>query len=641
MSDPSRRGLTRRAALALGGAAAATAGLAPWAWAQGRSGLHGLSVFGDLKYGPDFTHFDYVNPAAPKGGRMNYAVPTWILNQNPQTFNTLNSFTLKGDAPPRMEMIFDSLMARAFDEPDAIYGLVAETVDVSDDGNVFTFHLRPEARFSDGTPLTAEDVAYTLNLLVSPSNDSPSADPKDALTKGHPVLTEPLKPMASAVATDAATLVVTLDGTQTRDTILSIAGVPIFSRAYYEGRDFEAATLEAPLGSGPYKVGRLAAGRYIEYERVPDYWGADLPANRGSNNFDVIRIDFFAERQAAFEAFKKGEITVREEATSITWAQDYNFPAVLDGRVVKSEAFPSEVRPAYQAFHINTRRGKFKDARTRQALALAFDFEWSNKNLFFDAYERQPSMFGASEYAAREAPSAAELAILEPFGESLPAEVFGAPYVPPVSDGSGRDRTLLRQAAALLADAGWKQMGGVLVDEEGAPFEVEFLIDAAVFERILAPYVENLKSLGVEATIRQVDSAQASARENDFTFDIILQAFSYSPTPVDGLQQFFSSTAADTNGSYNFSGAKEPAIDAAIAKLPAVASREDLAAITRTIDRVYRAGHYVVPGWRLAHHRLAYWDIFGYPDTKPDYRFLPEAWWWFDTARAEAIGYAG
>ena len=634
-------GLTRRGALTLGGAAAATVALKPWAWAEGRSGLHGLSIFGDLKYAPDFTHFDYVNPDAPKGGRMNFGVPNWILNQNPQTFNTLNAFVLKGDSPPRMGMIFDSLMTRAFDEPDAVYGLVARSVDVSDDGNVFTFHLRPEARFHDGTPLTAEDVAYSLNLIMSPSDDSPAGDPENALTKGHPVLTEPLKPMASAVAADAGTLVITLDGTQNRDTILSIVAVPIFSKAYYETRDFEAATLEPPMGSGAYKVGRLGAGRYIEYERVDDYWAKDLPVNAGHNNFGIIRIDFFAERQAAFEAFKKGEITFREEFTSITWAQDYNFPAVTEGKVVKSTDFASERRPAYQAFHFNTRRGRFRDPRTRQALALAFDFEWSNQNLFFGSYVRQHSMFGASDYGASAPPNAAELAILEPFRDSLPADAFGPPSVPPETDGSGRDRTILRQASDLLAAAGWQQMSGVVVDEEGAPLEVELLIDAEVFERILTPYVANLKSLGVEATIRQIDPTQYSARLTEFDFDIILAAYSFAATPVDGLQQFFSSNAAASSGSYNYSGAKEPAIDAAIAKLPAVASRDDLMAITRVIDRVYRAGQYVVPGWRLANHRLVFWDIFGHPDVKADYYFSPEAWWWFDKDRAEAIGYTG
>ena len=621
-----RRGLTRRCALALAGATAAYAGVRPFAWAEGRTGLLGLSIFGDLKYAPGFAHFDYVNPNAPKGGRMHFQPPNRVLNQSFNTFNTLNSFVLRGDAPPRIGMTFDSLMAGAQDEADALYGLVAESVDVSEDGSVYTFHLRPEARFHDGSPLTAEDVAFSLLLLRD---------------EGHPNIAEPMKPMTSAEAIDAHTLALTLSEDRNRDTILTLASMPIFSKAYYAERTFDASTLEPPLGSGPYKVGNLAAGRFIEYERVADYWGKDLPVNVGFNNFDVIRIDFFAERQAAFEAFKKGDITFREEFTSITWAQDYNFPAVIEGKVVKSTDFPSEKRPSQQGLPFNTRRAKFRDPRTRQAVALAFDFEWTNPNLFFGSYVRQTSLFGLSDFAATAPPDAAELAILEPFRDGLPPEVFGEPYVPPETDGTGRDRAMLRRASDLLAEAGWKQVGNTLVDEEGAPFEIEILIDAQVFERILSPYVENLKALGIDAWIRQVDSAQYQARTNDFDFDIIMEAFSLTATPLDGLQQFYGSAAADQKGSYNAAGVKEPAIDAALALLPAVETREDLIAITRVIDRVYRARHYWNPAWMNANHRVAYWDIFGRPPVKPDYAFTPESTWWFDSDRAEAIGYTG
>jgi microcin C transport system substrate-binding protein len=619
-------GLTRRGALALAGAAAAYAGVRPFAWAEGRTGLHGLSIFGDLKYPPGFPHFDYVDPNAPKGGRMHFQPPNRILNQSFQTFNTLNSFVLKGDAPPRITLTFDALMAGAQDEADAIYGLVAKTVDVSEDGSVYTFHLRPEARFHDGSPLTAEDVVFSLLTLKE---------------QGHPNLAEPMKPMLSAEAVDAATVVLSLSEERNRDTILTLASAPIFSKAYYADREFDASTLEPPLASGPYKVGRFAAGRYIEYERVPDYWGNDLPVNVGTNNFDVIRIDFFSERQAAFEAFKKGEITFREEFTSITWAQDYNFPAVIEGKVIKSTDIPSEKRPSQQGFPFNTRRAKFRDPRTRQAVALAFDFEWSNPNLFFGSYVRQTSLFGNSDFAAVGAPGPAELEILEPFRDSLPPDVFGEPYVPPKTDGSGRDRTMLKRCADLLAEAGWKQVGNAIVDEEGAPFEIEILIDAQVFERILAPYVENLRALGIDASIRQVDPAQYQARTNDFDFDMIMEAFSFSPTPLDGLQQFYGSAAADQKGSYNSAGVKEPAIDAALARLPSVTTRDELIAITRVIDRVFRARHYWNPAWMLANHRLAYWNIFGRPPVKPDYAFTPESTWWFDSGRAEAIGYTG
>jgi microcin C transport system substrate-binding protein len=621
------RGLTRRTALTLAGATVAYGSLKPWAWAAGKTGLHGLSIFGDLKYLADFKHLDYIDPKAPKGGRMNFQPPNWVFNQSTQTFNTLNSFVLKGDSPPRMELTFDTLMTRASDEPDAIYGLATETVDVSDDLSTYTFHLRPQARFNDGTPLTAEDVAFSLNLIKE---------------QGHPNLSEPLQPMTKAEASDAHTVVVTLSAEKNRQTILGVAGdVPIFSKAYYTAHPFDSSSLDPPLGSGAYKVGNLAAGRYIEFARVADYWGKDLPVNVGSSNFDIIRIDFFTERQTAFEAFKKGDITFREEFTSITWAQDYNFPALTAGKVKKTTEFASEKRPAIQGFYINTRKAKFKDWRTREAIGLGFDFEWSNPNLFFGSYARLASLFGTSDYAASAPADAAELAILEPFRGTLPAEVFGQPYVPPKTDGSGRDRAILKRASDLLLAAGWKQMGNQIVDEEGAPLEVEFLIEADVYVRILSPYLTNLKALGIDASIRQVDPAQYQSRENGSDFDIILGAFSLSATPIDGLDQFYGSKAADQPGSRNYSAVREPAVDAALAKLPSVDTREGLMTVTRSIDRVIRAQHYWIPAWYLANHRTAYWDIFGHPATKPDYAFTPEATWWFDADKAKAIGYTG
>jgi microcin C transport system substrate-binding protein len=620
------RGLTRRGALAAVGAALAAPLLEPWAWAAGRNGLHGLSIFGELKYPLDFKHFDYINPDAPKGGRINFGPPNRSYNQSFETFNTLNSFVLKGAAPPRIELTFDTLMSRASDEPEAIYGLVAKSVDVSEDGEVFTFHLRPEAHFQDGSPLTAEDVAFSLMTLKE---------------KGYPSIAEPLTAMDRAEAVDKQTLTVALNDKRTRETILVVAGLPIFSATFYKDQAFDSSTLVPPLGSGPYKVGRFSAGRFIEYERVADYWAKDLPVVIGQYNFDIIRIDFFVERQAAFEAFKKGDITHREEFTSITWANDYNFPALQQGKVKKSTDFASEKVPQLQGFYFNTRRAKFRDPRTRQGIALAFDFEWSNKNLFFDSYVRQVSVFGDSDFAAMGPPDTTELAILEPFRAKLPGEIFGAPYVPPKTDGSGRDRAMFKRAADLLAAAGWKQMGTDLVDEEGAPLEVEFLIDGQVYERILTPWVNNLKLLGIRATIRQVDPAQAQSRENDFDYDITTQAFRFGATPIDGLQQFYGSRAADTSGSRNYSGVKEPAIDAALDRLPSVNSREELITVTRVIDRIFRGQQYWVPAWSLANHRLAYWDIFGWPKTKPDYAFEPEVTWWFDKDRANAIGYTG
>lgn len=616
---------SRRTALKLGGASAAVALLVPYAWAQGRSGLHGLSIFGDLKYPRDFKHFDYVNPSAPKGGTIRFQPPNWQFNQNVQTFNTLNSFVRKGDSPPRMEMLFDTLMARAVDEADAVYGLLAESVAVSEDRNVFTFSLRAQARFHDGLPVTADDVAFSMNLLKE---------------KGHPNITQIIRELAQAKAIDTTTVELTLSGKQSRDLIFTLVSLPVFSKAYYSTHDFEASTLEPPLGSGPYKVGSVDAGRTIRYARVADYWGEDLPVNIGFNNFDEIRIDFYRDRQTGFEAFKKGETTYREEFTSKAWATEYDFPALVAGKV-KKELIPTEARPDIQAWYPNGRREKFSDPRTRQAMGLCFDFEWTNHNIFYDAYKRGQSYFEKSEFAAKGPPGAEELALLEPFRDQLPEAVFATPVPTPKSDGSGRDRTLLRQASKLFAAAGWKIDGEVLKDGKGNAFTAEFLINDSIFERSLAPFVGNLKLVGIDASIRLVDSAQYQSRVDEFDFDVVMNRLSLSATPLDGLNLMYGSQAADTPGTNNWAGIKDPVLDALIAQVASVDSRAELVALLRAMDRILRTRHYAIPNWTLASHRVAHWDMFSRPEIKPDYAFTPETTWWYDDAKAAAIGKAG
>ncbi|TJX71881.1 MAG: ABC transporter substrate-binding protein, partial [Mesorhizobium sp.] len=397
--------LPRRDFLALGAAATAAALLPGRAFAANPTGtkLHGLSAFGDLKYRPDFTHFDYVDVNAPTGGIFNFAPPNWDYNQSTETFNTLNAFTLKGDAPPRMEMCFDALMVAALDEPDAVYGQLAESVTISNDRNSFEFALRPEARFHDGTPLTAGDAAFTFKLF------------KD---QGHPKLSVPLKFLADAVVVDAHTLRLIFSGKQSDRTVLNVVQFPILSKAFYTANPFDSSQLNPPLGSGAYKVGRFSAGTSIEYDRVADYWGRDLPVNRGQNNFDIIRIEFYQNRTAAFEAFKKGEITYREEFTSRVWATAYDFPALAAGKVIKHE-FPAEKRPSMQATAVNQRREQFRDPRVRQAIALCFDFEWTRRNFFYGSYERSQSCFEKSDFRADGLPSPQELALLEPLRAQL------------------------------------------------------------------------------------------------------------------------------------------------------------------------------------------------------------------------------
>ncbi len=619
------KSLPRRDFLTLGAAAGAAALLpgAAFSASPTGTGLHGLSVFGDLKYPPDFKQFDYVNPDAPKGGAFNFPPPNWAYNQSPFTFNTLNSFTLKGDAPPRMELCFDALMARALDEPDAIYGLLAESVTISEDRNSFDFALRPQARWHDGTPLTAQDVAFSLTLYKE---------------KGHPDLLLPLTELDEARALDAGTVRLRFSGRQSSQTLLTIATMPIVSRAYYSDNDFEAGRMTPPLGSGPYKVGRVSAGQFIEYERVADYWGVDLPVNRGQDNFGRIRIDFYRDRQAAFQAFKKGDTTFREEFVARVWATGYDFPALKQGKVVKRE-FPGEKWPAMQAIAINQRRERFRDVRVRRALDLCFDFEWTKRTLFAGSYERSQSNFERSDFRAEGLPSPQELALLEPFRAELPPEVFGEPVMQPVSDGSGRDRKLLGQAAKLLAEAGWKRVSGFVVNDKGERLVVEILAEDDSLVRITSPWADNMKAVGIDASVRLVDSNQFEERQNTFDFDLNLVAVSIGATPsADSLETLYSSRAADRPGTRNYPGTRSPAIDALVAAAGAARSRDELVTALRALDRVLRARLDWIPTYYLANHRAAYWDMFGFVEQKPDYGFPVEALWWFDKDKAAKIG---
>ncbi|AZO09938.1 ABC transporter substrate-binding protein [Mesorhizobium sp. M3A.F.Ca.ET.080.04.2.1] len=619
--------LPRRDFLALGAAATAAALLPGLAFAETPTGvkLHGLSAFGDLKYKPDFTHFDYVNVDAPQGGTFNFLPPNWGANQSPLTFNTLNSFVPKGDSPQRMEMCFDQLMVRAFDEPDAVYGLVAESVTISDDRNSFTFSLRPQARFHDGTPLSAEDAAFTFKLL------------KD---KGHPDYALPLTHLVDAVAVDAHTLQLKFSGKHTARTILNVVLFPILSKAFYTANPFDSSQMNPPLGSSAYKVGRWSAGRWIEYERVPDYWGNDLPVNRGQNNFGRIRVEFYQDRNVAFEAFKKGEILYREEFTSRVWAKQYDFPAAVAGKVVKHE-FPADTVPAMQATAVNQRREQFRDPRVRQAIALCFDFEWTRRNFFYGSYQRSQSCFEKSDFRAEGTPSPQELALLEPLRNQIPPETFGEAVTQAVSNGSGRDRKLLSQAVKLLADAGWKRSGDFVKNDKGGQLSAEILVDDETFEQVYAPWVENMKAVGIHASIRLVDAAQYQLRQNSFDFDLISAAFSFTATPTrDDLEIFFHSRTAAISGSRNLPGTASPAIDALIDAVGAAKDRETLTIAMRALDRVLRARRDWIPSWFAANHRSAYWDMFGFPEHKPDFGFPVEALWWVDKGKAAKIGKA-
>ncbi|MFN3673178.1 MAG: extracellular solute-binding protein, partial [Bosea sp. (in: a-proteobacteria)] len=489
---------------------------------------------------------------------------------------------------------------------------------------VYRFRLRPEARFHDGTRVTAADVAYSMLLLK---------------TKGHPSFRLMLNELVSATAESPEIVEIRLSPKRSRDLHLIVAGLPVFSEKYWSSRNFEASTLEPPLGSGPYKVGRFEQGRFIEFDRVPDYWGRDLPVNIGTNNFDRVRWEYFRDRQVAFEAFKSGVITFQEEFTSRIWATGYDFPAIHEGKV-KKEALPKTEPVGSQGWVFNLRREKFADPRIREALGLCFDFEWTNKNIMFSSFSRMTSYFENSDSKAVGKPSPEELKLLEPFRGKVPDEVFGEPYLPPVSDGSGSDRALLRRADEMFRAAGCKREGNVLKLPNGQPFEIEFLDSQGALQPHTQPFQANLKRLGITATSRLVDASQYQRRLDEFDFDIISRALGGSSIPSDSMRIVYGSQAANTRGSRNVGGIASPAIDAMIDAIGQADSYAEVVVAAKCLDRLLRAGRYWIPMWWNASEWLAYWDMFDRPETKPKYSSGAPGIWWYDADKAKRIGKA-
>ncbi len=577
---------------------------------------HGLSAFGKLKYPADFKHFDYVNPDAPKGGTLSMIGPAGLI-----TFDSLNAFILKGDAAQGMQFVFDSLMTRAEDEPDAVYGLVAKSAQVADDKMSVTFHLRPEAKFSDGTPVTAEDVVFSFKALKE---------------QGHPQFRISMQDVEKAEALDDRTVKYTFKGDLVRDLPLIVAQLPILSKNYYKNKKFSEPSLDPPIGSGPYKVANFDPGRNINYQRRDDYWAKDLPVNRGRFNFDRLRYEYFRDRTIELENLKAGNFDLREEFTSVNWATGYNVPAVKDGRLVRA-VLPDDQISGAQGFFINTRRDKFKDPRVRKALDYAFDFEWSNKNLFYNHYKRTTSFFENSPMKAVGKPSPEELELLEPFRGQIPDSAFDEPYMPPVSNASGADRKLLRTAATLLEEADWNLKDGKRVSADGKKLKIEILIFSKIFIRVIDPYVKNLERLGIAANIRLVDAAQYQRRLKSFDFDITTSRFVLPLTPGIEMKNYWGSNTAKQDGSFNLAGIANPAIDALIDKAITAKSRDELHTVARAIDRILRASHYWVPHWYKASHTVAFWNKFSWPETKPKYARAIIDTWWFDDNKAAAL----
>lgn len=578
---------------------------------------HGLSVFGELKYKKNFKHFAYVNPRAPKGGVLaNTGAPIKIPNASPLIFNSLNGYILKGNGAQGLDLIFDSLMVRALDEPSAVYGLVARSIVLKKNGAVF--NLRSRARFHNGEPLTAADVVFSLALLKA---------------KGHPLISAQLKSMKQAKALSSNRVLVEIlpkikSKTQRAQILIFIAQLPIFSKSFYTKNDFSKTTLMPPLGSGPYRVGKYKTGSFVSYKRQKNYWAKELPVNKGRWNFDTLRFEYFRERNSEFEAFKAGTYNLREEYTSKVWVKQYNFPAIQQGKV-KKLILPDKTPSGAQGWFINMRRNKFKDIRVRKALNYAFDFEWTNRNQFHGLYKRTESFFENSLLKAQGKPRKTELALLAPYRQDLPKEALEIrePLRPPRSNGSGQDRGNLRKAAALLEDAGWKVIQGAR-QKNGTTLTIEFMTDAPSFERIIQPFIKNLKLLGIDATLRIVDAAQYQQRLRNFDFDMTTRRFSISNTPGIELRGYLTSAFAKTAGGLNLSGISNRAIDGLVEKVITAKTRTQQRTTAHALDRALRALYVWVPQWFNDKHHIAYWEKLGRPRLKPLYgRGILDCWW--------------
>jgi microcin C transport system substrate-binding protein len=576
--------------------------------------MHGIAMHGDLKYPPGFKHFDYVDPNAPKGGTAKrYAL---------RNFDTLNPFTLKGTSVSGASFVFDTLMAASADEAFSEYGLLAESIETPADRSWAAFNLRPQARFHDGTPVTAEDVVWTFNTLMA---------------KGHPLFRHYYGGVATAVAEGPRRVRFNFKPGLNRELPLILGQLSVMSKRYWAGKKFEKTTMVPPLGSGPYRITHVDAGRAVTYERVKDYWGKDLPVNIGRHNFDRIRFDYYRDGTVALEALKSGEYDFRAENTSKFWAAGYDVPAVREG-FLKKLFLPHQQSTGMQALVFNTRKTIFADRRVREALAYAFDFEWTNRVLFYGAYARTKSYFSNSELAAKGLPSPDELEILTPFRSQLPEEVFTRNYVPPATGTThaGLRRNLLK-ALDLLAKAGWVVKDGQLVNATtGQAMKFEILLVQPSFERIILPMLGNLKRLGVTATVRTVDSSQFITRRRTYDFDMLVHSWGQSLSPGNEQYNYWSSASAKVPGSFNLAGVHDPVVDKLIDGVIAAKDRRTLVSYTRALDRVLLWGHYVIPQWHIKGDRLALWNKFGRPKVTPMQGYQFDTWW-VDTARETAL----
>ena len=576
---------------------------------------HGLASIGTPALPPDFTHFPYADPAAPKGGQVRLAALG--------SFDSFNPFIVRGTAATPVIQTFDSLLRDNSNEPGVAYGHLASTIELANDRSWVAFELRPQARFSDDVPVTADDVVWTFTTL---------------LDQGRPFYRAYYADVDKVSADGPGRVIFRFKSSGNRELPLILGEMSILPRHFWQGRDFSRPLPEPPPGSGPYKVDSFALGRTIGLARRANWWAADLPTGRGLSNFDAISTEYFRDATVAMEAFKAGQADFREENIAKNWATGYDFPAVQKGLVIKRE-IRHHLPTGMQGFAMNLRRPVFADARVRQAMALAFDFEWMNKTLFYGAYTRTRSYFSNSDLASSGLPDAAERALLDPWADRLPAELFTTPFSLPVTDGSGNNRAQLRAALDLLTAAGWAVVQRRLVDKSGQPMRFAILLPDPGYERVALPYVQSLDKLGITAEVRTVDPSQYQHLLDSFDYDMTMNVFSESDVPGNELRDYWSSEAAKSEGSENVIGVADPAVDALVEKIITATDRASLITACRALDRVLLWGWYMVPNWHLSSHRVALWDKFGWPDLPTRAGFVFDAWW-IDPARAHALAAA-
>lgn len=576
---------------------------------------HALSLLGEPALPADFTHFPWVNPDAPKGGEVTLTALG--------SFDSFNAFILRGTAAVGLTNLYDSLLMESADEASTEYAHLAGIVEIPADRMGVSFELRETARWHDGRPVTAEDVAWTFNTLR---------------TQGRPFYRAYWGDVSEVVVDSPRRVTFRFKSNENRELALILGQMNILPKHFWEGRDFARPSLDVPLGSGPYRIERFESGRSVVYRRVADYWGVNVPTRRGTQNFDAYRYEYFRDTTVAFEAFKAGQIDFRTENIARNWATGYDFPAVRRG-LVKRDEIRHQLPTGMQAFVMNLRRPLFQDARVREALMQVFDYEWLNANIFNGAYARTTSFFSNSELASSGLPTGRELAILEPFRAQLPEAVFTTEHRLPATDGSGNNRDGLRRALALMAQAGWTIRDRRLVNAQGQRMEFEILLNGASFERVALPYVQWLQRLGVEARVRTVDPAQYQVRTDAFDYDMTVDVMGQSLSPGNEQRDYFTCAKAQENGSQNIAGFCHPVIDALVEQVITAPDREELLARTRALDRVLLHGHYVIPQWHNRTFWIAFWDRFGRPERNPKYALGFDSWW-IDAARDRALAEA-